>query len=108
MAGQEDRDNFLTTALEGYKHCLVIGDKYDVRVVCIHDLVLFSFQIDVKFASFEFAWYSKKPGKACLYMSPSVNLEWTSILLSFFELSFKVKASMLAIALIPVLPQYCR
>ncbi|KAI5683411.1 hypothetical protein M9H77_04639 [Catharanthus roseus] len=30
---QEDRDNFLTTALEGYKHCLVIGDKYDVRVV---------------------------------------------------------------------------
>nr|XP_027123123.1 serine/threonine-protein kinase ATM isoform X2 [Coffea arabica] len=30
---QEDRDNFLTTALEGYKRCLVIGDEYDVRVV---------------------------------------------------------------------------
>ncbi|KAL3529546.1 hypothetical protein ACH5RR_008868 [Cinchona calisaya] len=30
---QEDRDNFLITALEGYKRCLVIGDKYDVRVV---------------------------------------------------------------------------
>lgn len=30
---QGDRDNFLTIALEGYKRCLVIGDKYDVRVV---------------------------------------------------------------------------
>ncbi|KAK3035322.1 hypothetical protein RJ639_034030 [Escallonia herrerae] len=30
---QQDRDNFLSIALEGYKHCLVIGDKYDVRVV---------------------------------------------------------------------------
>ncbi|XP_057988495.1 serine/threonine-protein kinase ATM isoform X2 [Hevea brasiliensis] len=30
---QVDRDNFLNLALEGYKHCLVIGDKYDVRVV---------------------------------------------------------------------------
>ncbi|KAK2442878.1 serine/threonine-protein kinase ATM [Trifolium repens] len=30
---QDDRDNFLNLALEGYKHCLVIGDKYDVRVV---------------------------------------------------------------------------
>ncbi|KAK3004627.1 hypothetical protein RJ639_019504 [Escallonia herrerae] len=30
---QQDRDNFLSLALEGYKHCLVIGDKYDVRVV---------------------------------------------------------------------------
>ncbi|XVF54114.1 hypothetical protein PTKIN_Ptkin05aG0154900 [Pterospermum kingtungense] len=30
---QDDRDNFLSLALEGYKHCLVIGDKYDVRVV---------------------------------------------------------------------------
>ncbi|KAL0318430.1 UNVERIFIED_CONTAM: Serine/threonine-protein kinase ATM, partial [Sesamum angustifolium] len=30
---QEDRDNFLCTALEGYKRCLVIGEKYDIRVV---------------------------------------------------------------------------
>ncbi|KAK8518220.1 hypothetical protein V6N13_027695 [Hibiscus sabdariffa] len=30
---QDDRDNFLNLALEGYKRCLVIGDKYDVRVV---------------------------------------------------------------------------
>ncbi|KAE8124229.1 hypothetical protein FH972_019134 [Carpinus fangiana] len=30
---QDDRDNFLSLALEGYKRCLVIGDKYDVRVV---------------------------------------------------------------------------
>ncbi|KAH6798041.1 Serine/Threonine-kinase ATM-like protein [Perilla frutescens var. hirtella] len=30
---QEDRDNFLCTALEGYKRCLIIGEKYDVRVV---------------------------------------------------------------------------
>ncbi|KAA8540818.1 hypothetical protein F0562_024781 [Nyssa sinensis] len=30
---QGDRDNFLSIALEGYKRCLVIGDKYDVRVV---------------------------------------------------------------------------
>ncbi|XP_024973398.1 serine/threonine-protein kinase ATM isoform X4 [Cynara cardunculus var. scolymus] len=30
---QQDRDNFLSIALEGYKQCLVIGDKYDVRVV---------------------------------------------------------------------------
>ncbi|XP_038683516.1 serine/threonine-protein kinase ATM isoform X2 [Tripterygium wilfordii] len=30
---QEDRDNFLGLALEWYKRCLVIGDKYDVRVV---------------------------------------------------------------------------
>ncbi|KAM7277000.1 hypothetical protein ACFE04_018866 [Oxalis oulophora] len=30
---QADRDNFLDLALEGYKRCLVIGDKYDVRVV---------------------------------------------------------------------------
>lgn len=29
----DDRDNFLGLALEGYKRCLVIGDKYDVRVV---------------------------------------------------------------------------
>ncbi|XP_048228650.1 serine/threonine-protein kinase ATM isoform X3 [Ricinus communis] len=29
----DDRDNFLNLALEGYKRCLVIGDKYDVRVV---------------------------------------------------------------------------
>ncbi|XP_052731785.1 serine/threonine-protein kinase ATM isoform X6 [Vigna angularis] len=29
----DDRDNFLSLALEGYKQCLVIGDKYDVRVV---------------------------------------------------------------------------
>ncbi|KVH98208.1 Armadillo-type fold [Cynara cardunculus var. scolymus] len=29
----QDRDNFLSIALEGYKQCLVIGDKYDVRVV---------------------------------------------------------------------------
>ncbi|KAL2340901.1 hypothetical protein Fmac_008841 [Flemingia macrophylla] len=31
---QDDRDNFLSLALEGYKRCLVIGNKYDVRVVC--------------------------------------------------------------------------
>ncbi|KAI8543408.1 hypothetical protein RHMOL_Rhmol08G0215400 [Rhododendron molle] len=30
---QGDKDNFLSVALEGYKRCLVIGDKYDVRVV---------------------------------------------------------------------------
>ncbi|KAK1363096.1 serine/threonine-protein kinase ATM, partial [Heracleum sosnowskyi] len=30
---QQDKDNFLSIALEGYKHCLVIGDKYDIRVV---------------------------------------------------------------------------
>ncbi|KAL9337902.1 hypothetical protein Peur_069671 [Populus x canadensis] len=30
---KDDRDNFLSLALEGYKRCLVIGDKYDVRVV---------------------------------------------------------------------------
>lgn len=30
---QEDRDNFLSTTLDEYKRCLVIGDKYDVRVV---------------------------------------------------------------------------
>ncbi|KAL7139007.1 hypothetical protein ABFS83_09G021400 [Erythranthe nasuta] len=30
---QEDRDNFLCTALEGYKRCLIVGEKYDVRVV---------------------------------------------------------------------------
>ncbi|XP_017973415.1 PREDICTED: serine/threonine-protein kinase ATM isoform X2 [Theobroma cacao] len=30
---QDDRDIFLSLALEGYKRCLVIGDKYDVRVV---------------------------------------------------------------------------
>lgn len=31
---QDDRDNLLTVALEGYKRCLVVGDKHDVRVVC--------------------------------------------------------------------------
>lgn len=30
---QDDRDNFLNLALEGYERCLVIGNKYDVRVV---------------------------------------------------------------------------
>ncbi|KAK4479331.1 hypothetical protein RD792_014843 [Penstemon davidsonii] len=30
---QEDRDNFLSTALEGYKRSLIIGEKYDVQVV---------------------------------------------------------------------------
>ncbi|KAL8457793.1 hypothetical protein ACS0TY_035608 [Phlomoides rotata] len=30
---QEDGNNFLCTALEGYKRCLIIGEKYDVRVV---------------------------------------------------------------------------
>ncbi|KAG0491470.1 hypothetical protein HPP92_004868 [Vanilla planifolia] len=30
---QDDRDNFLNLALEGYKRCLVIGGKYDLRVV---------------------------------------------------------------------------
>uniref|UniRef100_A0A2P2L2S5 Serine/threonine-protein kinase ATM n=1 Tax=Rhizophora mucronata TaxID=61149 RepID=A0A2P2L2S5_RHIMU len=30
---QDDRDNFLCLALDGYKRCLVIGEKYDVRVV---------------------------------------------------------------------------
>ncbi|MED6180993.1 hypothetical protein PIB30_015216 [Stylosanthes scabra] len=30
---QDDRDNFLSLALDGYNRCLVIGDKYDVRVV---------------------------------------------------------------------------
>ncbi|XP_008453086.1 serine/threonine-protein kinase ATM isoform X2 [Cucumis melo] len=30
---RDDRDNFLNLALEGYKRCLEVGDKYDVRVV---------------------------------------------------------------------------
>ncbi|KAK1384233.1 hypothetical protein POM88_021968 [Heracleum sosnowskyi] len=30
---QQDKDNLLSIALEGYKHCLVIGDKYDIRVM---------------------------------------------------------------------------
>ncbi|CAN6483726.1 unnamed protein product [Victoria cruziana] len=30
---KDDRDNFLNLALEGYKRCLVVGDKYDMRVV---------------------------------------------------------------------------
>ncbi|KMZ64545.1 hypothetical protein ZOSMA_360G00070 [Zostera marina] len=30
---QDDRDNFLCLALEGYQRCLIIGSKYDVRVV---------------------------------------------------------------------------
>ncbi|CAB4280796.1 unnamed protein product [Prunus armeniaca] len=30
---QDDRDNFLNLALEGYQRCLVVGNKYDVRVV---------------------------------------------------------------------------
>ncbi|XP_077244126.1 serine/Threonine-kinase ATM-like protein isoform X2 [Tasmannia lanceolata] len=30
---QDDSDNFLRHALEGYQRCLVIGDKYDLRVV---------------------------------------------------------------------------
>ncbi|XVE54961.1 hypothetical protein DITRI_Ditri03aG0123000 [Diplodiscus trichospermus] len=30
---EDDRDNFLSIALEGYKRCLVIGEKYDLRVV---------------------------------------------------------------------------
>ncbi|KAL6583807.1 hypothetical protein OROMI_003096 [Orobanche minor] len=30
---QEDRDNFLCTALEGYMRCLIVGEKYDVHVV---------------------------------------------------------------------------
>ncbi|XP_075505011.1 serine/threonine-protein kinase ATM isoform X4 [Primulina tabacum] len=30
---QEDRDKFLSTAVEGYKQCLIIGEKYDVQVV---------------------------------------------------------------------------
>ncbi|EPS70319.1 hypothetical protein M569_04441, partial [Genlisea aurea] len=30
---QEDRDNLLCIALSGYKRCLIIGEKYDVRVV---------------------------------------------------------------------------
>lgn len=33
LTTQEDRDNFLNTALDEYKRCIVIGDKYDVRVV---------------------------------------------------------------------------
>ncbi|KAL9265361.1 Serine/threonine-protein kinase ATM-like protein [Drosera capensis] len=30
---EDDRDNFLCLALDGYRRCLVSGDKYDVRVV---------------------------------------------------------------------------
>ncbi|XP_020270626.1 serine/threonine-protein kinase ATM [Asparagus officinalis] len=30
---EDDRDSFLSLALEGYEHCLVIGGKYDLRVV---------------------------------------------------------------------------
>ncbi|XP_078431049.1 serine/Threonine-kinase ATM-like protein isoform X2 [Wolffia australiana] len=30
---QDDRDNFLSLALEGYQHCLSMGGKYDMRVV---------------------------------------------------------------------------
>ncbi|KAL6011509.1 hypothetical protein ACLOJK_001957 [Asimina triloba] len=29
---QDDKANFLSLALEGYQRCLVIGDKYDLRV----------------------------------------------------------------------------
>ncbi|KAF5933201.1 hypothetical protein HYC85_029372 [Camellia sinensis] len=36
---QGDRDNFLNVALEGYNRCLVIGDKYDVRVFALVSLV---------------------------------------------------------------------
>ncbi|EXB87890.1 Serine/threonine-protein kinase ATM [Morus notabilis] len=30
---QDDRDNFLSLALEGYKRCLVVSDKYDVKLM---------------------------------------------------------------------------
>ncbi|XP_021718930.1 serine/threonine-protein kinase ATM-like isoform X2 [Chenopodium quinoa] len=30
---QDDRDKFLNLALDGYKYCLILGEKYDVRVV---------------------------------------------------------------------------
>ncbi|XP_051142572.1 serine/threonine-protein kinase ATM isoform X2 [Andrographis paniculata] len=30
---QEDRDHFLSTALKGYKQCLILGEKYDVQAV---------------------------------------------------------------------------
>ncbi|KAK1280444.1 Serine/threonine-protein kinase ATM [Acorus gramineus] len=30
---QDDRDSFLSLSLEGYQRCLVLGDKYDLRVV---------------------------------------------------------------------------
>ncbi|OWM90493.1 hypothetical protein CDL15_Pgr014796 [Punica granatum] len=42
---QDDRDNFLSLALEGYKRCLVIGDKYDVRVVQSYKFVPLAYQI---------------------------------------------------------------
>ncbi|KAK1384230.1 hypothetical protein POM88_021965 [Heracleum sosnowskyi] len=36
---QQDKDNFLSIALEGYKHCLVIEDKYDIRVFALVSLL---------------------------------------------------------------------
>ncbi|KAF3772764.1 Serine/threonine-protein kinase [Nymphaea thermarum] len=36
---KDDRDNFLNLALEGYKRCLVVGDKYDMRVLALISLV---------------------------------------------------------------------
>ncbi|KAK1369690.1 hypothetical protein POM88_035782 [Heracleum sosnowskyi] len=42
---QQDKDNFLSIALEGYKHCLVIGDKYDIRVVPSYKFIPLGYQI---------------------------------------------------------------
>lgn len=39
---KDDRDNFLSLALESYQRCLVIGSKYDLRVVFIYLFILVS------------------------------------------------------------------
>ncbi|KAJ8553883.1 hypothetical protein K7X08_024561 [Anisodus acutangulus] len=48
---QEDRDNFLSTALDEYKRCLVIGDKYDVRVVQSYKFIPLVYQIASRMGS---------------------------------------------------------
>ncbi|KAK7852517.1 serine/threonine-protein kinase atm [Quercus suber] len=48
---QDDRDNFLSLALEGYQRCLVIGDKYDVRVVQSYKFIPLAYQIASRMGS---------------------------------------------------------
>ncbi|XP_020523147.1 serine/threonine-protein kinase ATM isoform X2 [Amborella trichopoda] len=43
---EDDKNNFLNLALEGYQRCLVIGDKYDLRVVFRLVSLWFNFAID--------------------------------------------------------------
>ncbi|GFZ03744.1 serine/threonine-kinase ATM-like protein [Actinidia rufa] len=48
---QGDRDNFLSVALDGYNRCLVIGDKYDVRVVQSYKFIPLVYQIASRMGS---------------------------------------------------------